>query len=234
LGHSGLDWRENISRLSQRVFQSKKISQGGGAGKIPVTTLSDDKVQGSTTQEVKTEGSAAEKVETDPVPAERETAVSVPVKKSEADPVPAVADKTANVSAEKDQTARVTADSAEEPGVVPERIDSGSAAATTQANSLPESISATEEPNEKSPQLARKEKTKESDTSQAPKSPRQRLPLELSIRPGDTLASIIRQHYGSYSKETLRAVLQENPEIQNPDRILVGAILKLPLLSEKP
>ena len=52
LGHSGLDWRENISRLSQRVFQFQKISQGGGAGKIPVTTLPDDIVQGSTTQGV--------------------------------------------------------------------------------------------------------------------------------------------------------------------------------------
>ena len=234
LGHSGLDWRENIARLSQRVFQSQKISQGGAAGKIPVTTLPDDKVQASMNQEVETEGSPAEKVETDPVPAEKDKAVSVPVAKSEADPAPAVAVKTANVPAEEVEAARVSAESAEAPGEVPERIGSASTMTATQANSLPESVSATKETKKEAPQLAQKETTKESDASQAPELPRQRLPLELSIRPGDTLATIIKQHYGSYNKETLRAVLHENPEIQNPDRILVGAILKLPLLSEKP
>jgi phage tail protein X len=234
LGHSGLDWRDNISRLSQRVFQSKKISRAGGAGKIPVTTLPDDKVQGSTTQGVETKDARAEKVDTDPVPAKKDKAGSVPLKKFEADPVPAAAFKTADVPAKNVEATRISADSAKETGVVPEKIGSASFAAATQANSLPESASATEEPNEKAPQLAPKETTKESDASQAPKLTRQRLPLELAIRPGDTLASIIRQHYGSYNKETLRAVLHENPEIQNPDRILVGAILKLPLLSEKP
>jgi len=224
LGHSGLDWRENISRLSHRVFQSKKISQGGGAGKIPVTALPADKVQASMTQAVEAGGSPAEKVETDPVPA----------KKTEADPVPAVAVKTANVPVENVEAVRVSAEDVEAPGLAAETIGSASTATATQANSLLESVDATEETKKEVPQISQKETIKESDASQTPELPRQRLPLELSIRPGDTLATIIKQHYGSYNKETLRAVLHENPEIQNPDRILVGAILKLPLLSEKP
>ena len=234
LGHSGLDWRENISRLSQRVFQSQKISQGGGDGKIPVTTLPSGNVQASTTQGVKAEVSPAEKVETDPVPVEKDKAVSVTVEDSEADTVPAVGVKTANVPAKKVEAARVSAKDAEETGVVPEKIGSASTATAAQANSLPESVNATEETKKEAAQLAQEETTTEPDASQALDLPRQRLPLDLSIRPGDTLAAIIRQHYGAYNKETLNAVLHENPEIQNPDLILVGEILKLPLLSEEP
>ena len=146
----------------------------------------------------------------------------------------AVAVKAANAPTKKVEAVRVSAESAEETGVVPERIDFASMATAAQANSLPESVSATKETKKQAPQPAPQEATKESDTSQAFELPRQRLPLELSIRPGDTLGSIIKQHYGSYNMETLRAVLHENPEIQNPNRILVGASLKLPLLSEKP
>ena len=100
---------------------------------------------------------------------------------------------------------------------------------------MPESAGGTtEETKKEAPQLAQKVTAKDFDASQAPELPRQQLPLALSIRPGDTLTAIITQHYGSYNKETLRVVLHENPEIQNPDLIFAGEILKLPLSSEKP
>jgi phage tail protein X len=242
LGHSGLDWRGKISRLSQHVFQSQKNSQG--AGRSPVTTLPGADAQSSMTQEVKAGGPPAEKVETDPVPAENDEAVSVPAQKAETEPVPAVEVTTANapeeevkaahVLAEEVEAARVSVEGAVTPGIAAETIGSASTATARQANSLAESIGAIEETKKEAAPSAQKETTTESDAAQALELPQQRLPLELSIRPGDTLASIIKQHYGSYNKETLSAVLHENPEIQNPDQILVGEILKLPLLSEKP
>jgi nucleoid-associated protein YgaU len=99
---------------------------------------------------------------------------------------------------------------------------------------LPESVGTTEETKKDGATFAQEETTEEPDASPALELPRQELSLALSIRPGDTLIAIITQHYGSYNKETLRAVLHENPEIQNPDLIFAGEILKLPLPSEKP
>ena len=178
-----------------------------------MTTLPDDIVQGSTTQGVEAGGSPAEKVE----PA------SFPAKKVEI----------AHVLREEVEAVRVSAESVAAEVAPAAKVGSAPPVAATQANFLPESIGTAEETNEESVQIAPKETTKESDASPALELTRQRLLLEMSIRPGDTLAVIIRQLYGSYNKETLRAVLHENPEIQNPDRISAGEILKLPQLSEK-
>lgn len=45
---------------------------------------------------------------------------------------------------------------------------------------------------------------------------------------GENLSQIIIQAYGRYNTAVLDAVLQENPEIGNPDRITVGQMIKLP------
>ncbi len=45
---------------------------------------------------------------------------------------------------------------------------------------------------------------------------------------GDSLSSIISQTYGRVDPAILSAVLEQNPEIQNPDRLLVGQVIKLP------
>jgi hypothetical protein len=295
LGRPDLGWRENIMRLSGRVFQSQKTSQGGGAGRTPTTELPGEDVQARIkqtvvaervptekveavpvpagkakdepvpTEEVKAASVLAEKIETEPVPAleatttlppaeeleaarvpaESRVAASGPAEKAEAEPAPASGVtmapapvkevETTPVLAEELEAARVSAEDAVATGVSTDKVDPESAAAATQANVLPESVGGiTEEIKKEAPQLTQKETTKDSDASQVPELPRQRLPLALSIRPGDTLTEIITQHYGSYNKETLRAVLNENPEIQNPDLIFAGEILKLPLASEKP
>ena len=46
---------------------------------------------------------------------------------------------------------------------------------------------------------------------------------------GDYLSLIIERTYGTYDKEMLSTILRENPDIQNPDLILVGQAIKLPL-----
>ncbi len=45
---------------------------------------------------------------------------------------------------------------------------------------------------------------------------------------GDNLSRIIFQTYGRYNRTVLGTVLQENPEIQDPDRITVGQAIRLP------
>jgi len=49
------------------------------------------------------------------------------------------------------------------------------------------------------------------------------------VKPGDTLHSIIVQTYGAYDKATLTKVLRENPNVIDPDLILVGQVIKLPV-----
>jgi type II secretory pathway predicted ATPase ExeA len=290
LGHPDLGWHENITRLSQRVFQSQKTSQGGGAGGIPTMELLKEDVQAIESARVPTEKvevepvpagrskdesvpieavkaarAPAEKAEAEPVPAlevktapapadeteaarvsaESLVAVNVPAEKTEAEPVPASEVETAPAPAKEVETApvltekleadRVSAEEVVATGVSVDKVDPTSNAAAAQANVLPESVGGiTEETKKEAPQLAHKESTKDTDASQVPELPQERQPLALSIRPGDTLTAIITQHYGSYNKETLRAVLHENPEIQNPDLIFAGEILKLPVSSEKP
>ena len=49
------------------------------------------------------------------------------------------------------------------------------------------------------------------------------------VKPGDTLHRIIVQTYGAYDKATLTKVLRENPNVIDPDLILVGQVIKLPV-----
>ena len=183
-----------------------------------------------------------EEVETARVAAESLVAASVPADKAEAEPAPALEVTTAPaeeveaapVLAEELEAARFSAEDVAATGVPADKVGPASTAAAPQANVLPDSVGTTEETKKEGATFAPEETTEEPDASPALELPRQELSLALSIRPGDTLTAIIRQHYGSYDKETLRAVLHENPEIQNPDLIFAGEILKLPLPSEKP
>jgi hypothetical protein len=204
LKHFDLSWPENISLLSQHVFQPQKMSPGAGSAKTPAATLPDDDVQASVTRGVETARIPAEEVENAPGPEEEVEVAPGP--------------------AEEVEAARVQA----------EKVDIASTAAAVQIQFLPKSVGTPEETKKEEAQLVPEETTEEPDAPQALEGLRQRPPLILFIRPGDTLGKIIKQHYGSYDKETLSAVLHENPEIQNPDRILAGEILKLPLPSEKP
>jgi len=48
------------------------------------------------------------------------------------------------------------------------------------------------------------------------------------VKEGDNLTRIISQTYGRYDTALMSAVLEQNPEIQNPDRLVVGQVIKLP------
>ncbi len=48
------------------------------------------------------------------------------------------------------------------------------------------------------------------------------------VKPGDTLSRIILRTYGEYSTALLKNVLTQNPDISEPDQILVGQAIKLP------
>jgi nucleoid-associated protein YgaU len=50
----------------------------------------------------------------------------------------------------------------------------------------------------------------------------------IAVKAGNTLTSIIRQVYGRYDEAILGALLRDNPEIQNPDFIKVGQVIRLP------
>jgi nucleoid-associated protein YgaU len=52
-------------------------------------------------------------------------------------------------------------------------------------------------------------------------------PMEV-VKAGDTLTHIIRRIYGRYDEATLKAILRDNPEIQDPDLIQVGQLIRLP------
>ncbi|MGD1975435.1 MAG: AAA family ATPase [Desulfobacterales bacterium] len=285
MGNPDLGWRENITRLSQRVFPSQKTSQGGGAGGIPTTELAGKDIQAKLNQAIKASPVLTEKVKTEPVPAgmtkdvpaptEAVKTASISTEKGGVEPAPAEMAKDASAPAEKVETGRVPAESLvtpsvpdDKPEVIPaptlevatgpaqaEEVESApapaeekvmapdvpedkvspiSTAAVSQPNVLPESVGATEQIKKEDATITKEEPTEKSDGSPLFESPREELQLALSIRPGDTLTAIIIQHYGAYNKETLRAVLHENPEIQDPDLIIAGEILRLPLPSEKP
>jgi hypothetical protein len=324
LGNPDLGWRENLTRLSQRVFPSQKTSQGGGAGGIPTTELAGKDIQAKLNQAIEASRVPTEKVEVDPVPAgkakdasapteavkaagvstekvgvepapagmaqdvpaptETVKAASISMEKTGVEPAPAAQVTTASAPTEKVEAGRISAESlvtesapddkpevipapaleaatgpvpaekveaasvltedletspvsAEKimaPGVPEDKVGPISTAAVPQTNVLPESVGATEEIKKEDATIAQEETTEESGGSPLLESPREELQLALSIRPGDTLTAIIIQHYGAYNKETLRAVLHENPEIQDPDLIIAGEILRLPLPSEKP
>ena len=48
------------------------------------------------------------------------------------------------------------------------------------------------------------------------------------VKRGDTLYSIILRTYGDYSSQILGIVLEQNPEIRNPDKIFAGQKIELP------
>jgi nucleoid-associated protein YgaU len=48
------------------------------------------------------------------------------------------------------------------------------------------------------------------------------------VQPGDTLSRIILRTYGAYSTALLKTVLAQNPDISEPDQILVGQVIQLP------
>ena len=52
----------------------------------------------------------------------------------------------------------------------------------------------------------------------------------IAVKAGNTLTSIIRQVYGRYDEAVLEAILRDNTEIQNPDLIKVGQVIRLPRL----
>lgn len=53
------------------------------------------------------------------------------------------------------------------------------------------------------------------------------------VEKADTLEKIIQREYGTVNWKLFAAVLQENPDIQNPDEILVGQVIQLPLNIEE-
>ncbi len=61
-----------------------------------------------------------------------------------------------------------------------------------------------------------------------------RQPRGVVVKRGDNLFRIVLQAHGRYDKSILSTVLRENPEIQSPDRIMVGQVIKLPLGILKP
>ncbi len=48
------------------------------------------------------------------------------------------------------------------------------------------------------------------------------------VKEGDSLTRIISETYGRFDPALLSAVLEQNPEIQSPDRLVVGQVIKLP------
>ncbi len=48
------------------------------------------------------------------------------------------------------------------------------------------------------------------------------------VKEGDNLTRIISQTYGRFDPALLSAILEQNPEIQSPDRLVVGQVIKLP------
>ncbi len=52
---------------------------------------------------------------------------------------------------------------------------------------------------------------------------------QIMVKKGDTLHHIIIQTYGAYNDATLTRVLRENPRVVDPNRILAGQAIRLPV-----
>jgi general secretion pathway protein A len=91
---------------------------------------------------------------------------------------------------------------------------------------VPEAAADQPEPVAPSPAAGRDEKT-----IPAPRQP-ERLG-KLIVEPGDTLVSLIRRVYGARNNALLRAVIEANPHIVNPNVIDVGNVLTFPALPRK-
>jgi phage tail protein X len=62
----------------------------------------------------------------------------------------------------------------------------------------------------------------------------QRRPMSGAVvMKGDSLFMIITEAYGTYNEAILKAVLHENPEIRDPDRIFVEQVIWLPRLNNE-
>jgi nucleoid-associated protein YgaU len=59
-------------------------------------------------------------------------------------------------------------------------------------------------------------------------------PQFIVVKRGDSLTSILRRAYGTYSEQLLHMVLNENSDIDNPDFILTGQMIKLPVTGLPP
>ena len=133
LGNPDLGWRENITRLSQGVFLSKKTSQGGGAGGIPTTERTGEDIQAKLNRAIEPARVPTEKVGTEPVPAgmtkhapaptKAVKVTSVSTEKAEAEPVAALEVTTASAPEEKVEAGRVSAESIVTAGVPKDKAE---------------------------------------------------------------------------------------------------------------
>jgi general secretion pathway protein A len=113
---------------------------------------------------------------------------------------------------------------------------------------LPESalamaVSPLEHPNAPSPSIP-EDHSKPLSGMQAPhhvpdkKNRSEGLPPEilghLIVQPGDTLEHLASAVYGSRRDSRLKAVIQANPHIRNPNNISIGDIVKFPLIAVEP
>jgi general secretion pathway protein A len=53
------------------------------------------------------------------------------------------------------------------------------------------------------------------------------------IQQNDLLSEIIRQEYGTFNEELLQIIMENNPEISNPNQIYVGQVIVLPSLDKR-
>jgi type II secretory pathway predicted ATPase ExeA len=88
---------------------------------------------------------------------------------------------------------------------------------------------------EKNPVVIIKEPVNITEAAPSPRPEvRRAQPKFVVVRRGDSLTSILRQAYGTYSEELLHRVLNENSDINNPDFILTGQMIKLPVTGLPP
>jgi len=55
---------------------------------------------------------------------------------------------------------------------------------------------------------------------------------QIVVKKGDTLHRIIVQTYGAYDDAKLTKVLRENHKVVDPERILAGQVIKMPVDKE--
>ncbi len=57
---------------------------------------------------------------------------------------------------------------------------------------------------------------------------------QVTIQPSETLGGLIKNIYGSYTRELLQSVMAVNPEVSSPERISVGQTITFPAVSLAP
>ncbi len=88
-------------------------------------------------------------------------------------------------------------------------------------------VSGQEDPLRGSDNAVAKIENREPSPSEVGESPIREAPV-VTVKKGDNLFWIITDAYGRYDMGLLGAVLQENPQILNPDQIMVDQVIKLP------